>query len=131
MNAAITSIRKKIINKNIYIADADVSTCILKYRYGWEQINNMFGTEAWIPNLAGLILIPTFTGDMSHGHWHLTIFSTLQSNMKGYMIDSLGYSDNSMKASQKILRNLFPNLQDIEYIPSPTQIETKCGARTF
>ena len=79
----------------------------------------MFGTDAWIPNYAGIILIPTFTGLKTSRNWYLTVLSTLPSDMRGFVFDSLGYSTDRMEASQRIANMLLPDVEDMRYIPSP------------
>ena len=131
LDAAIKPLRRVTETNNIFIADADVSTCVLEFRYGWEKIHGMFGTDLWIPHYAGTVMIPTFTGNHSGGHWHLTILSTLPDDTDAYVIDSLGRCDERIASSRKIVDLLVPDTDRIIYVPSPRQDNVECGARTF
>ena len=49
-----------------------------------------------------IIMFPTFHGDHTFGHWFLTILRTSPTCISGYIIDSLGHSNQRTEFIQEI-----------------------------
>ena len=91
LNKAIRPLRRITQYNNIYLADTDVATLILKFDYDWNQIHRCFHIEMFIQEHYGLFIFPTFTGRLNSGHWHVTIITNQPDKEKGFIIDSLGH----------------------------------------
>ena len=77
------------------------------------------------------IAIPTFHGDINLGHWYLAIIYCTQETMNGYIVDSLGLSQERTEYVHYALAAIDIEVTEWRYYPSIPQYELECGPRVI
>ena len=77
------------------------------------------------------IAIPTFHGDINLGHWYLAIIHCTQETMNGYIVDSLGHSQERTEYVHHALAAINIDVAEWKYYPSIPQYELECGPRVI
>ena len=75
------------------------------------------------------IAIPTFHGNISLGHWYLTIITKTQGKTNGYILDSLGHSQEQTMYVHNVLAAININVMEWTFYPTILQYELECGPR--
>ena len=129
MRQAVNHLRR-YCPPSVYLADPSTITEAISFHISLNQIFQGCGvTEAQF--LSGSILIfPTFYGSYSNGHWYLSILRRDDTQYKGYVLDSLGFSLERTTQISDVFssRGISANWN---YCDTILQCEVECGPRTI
>ena len=130
METAIRNIRQ-LCPQNLKLALPDLITRV--QHFGLSQHQFMRGCSNTNEPImdTDMIAIPTFHGDINLGHWYLAIIYRAQRPMKGYILDSLGHSQERTEYIHNVLAAIELVVDEWTYYPSILQYELECGPRVI
>ena len=120
---------KKHTTDNCFIATPYAFSYANSSNIAWHHVLNFCASHDLSKDTNGIFLFPTFTGQLTFGHWHLTVLKKQDVGTYGYIIDSLGINNERIKYSKETCKKIEIEVNQWKFIPSISQIGLECGPR--
>jgi len=131
-------VRDSLGSSNIFIAHglSNININSWASTQGWERFSRIFNSrKATFSKPNGTYLIPIFSGDNAHGHWHLMIIQkTCRTSCHGWILDSLGQGQISSDIINRTTEAFSHSSRGSVKWHAPKcfrQTENECGPRTL